>query len=204
MPSFVELILKHRRDWERILLNALMPTVSDEIRRAYRRMIRQAEGLGIQGAFDINNPKVQEWMLEYGAQRVVNITDTSEKQIRRVIAEGTEQGQTIREIATNLLDDPIIGEVATAYRAQMIARTETANAYLNGTRLGCIETNAMAQNAGMPQPYTHLVFIASPLCCDICQELDRQIRWAMDETIELPHPQCRWSVEPELSSSYLE
>jgi hypothetical protein len=203
MPSFIELLMAHRDEWERLLNQAMQPMIVKGINLGMAEIFKQAQSLGIRGAFDVTNPRVEAWAREYCAKRVTQIAETTQKRIQTVVADSLRDGKTIVEVRNALIEDPLIGEVSTRYRAEMIARTETANAYVNGNRLGCLESNAYAQEAGMAAPFSHLVLDANPGCCDRCSELDGVLMWSFDETVELVHPNCRCSTRVIISSSYL-
>ena len=204
MPlPFIELLMLHRPEWEKLLNDAISPMLYNSLHDGMKEVFAKATSLGIRAAFDVTNPRVEAWAREYCAKRVTQIADTTQKRIANVVADSLRDGKTLPQIRTALIEDPLIGEVSTKYRAETIARTETANAYVNGNRLGCLESNAQAQEAGVAVPFSHLVLDANPGCCDICSELDGVLMWSMDETVELPHPNCRCSTRVVISSSYL-
>lgn len=64
-----------------------------------------------------------------------NITDTTKNQIDAYIQRGLAEGQSINEIMTNLKKAGI-----TDFRAELIARTETARAANLGSQIGAIST----------------------------------------------------------------
>ena len=204
MPSFIEQILAQRPEWEKMLTAAMKPGVDEQIQSAMKDAFAKAKQLGIVGAFDVNNPRVKQWAEEYCAKRVTLICDATEKRLKEVISQSLDEGKTISELRRAILDDPLIGEVSTAMRAERIARTETANAFVNGTRLGCLESNQYAQEAGLPAPFSHQVLAANPLCCDLCNELDGILMWRMDENIELVHVNCRCSTRTIVNPAYAE
>lgn len=69
------------------------------------------------------------------AQLSGNITDTTKEQIRRFLIQGQEQGLTMPQIIELLKTTGI-----TNYRAELIARTETARAANIGSMVGAIST----------------------------------------------------------------
>ena len=60
------------------------------------------------------------------AKKVTKINDTTKGAIEKVCNDGIANGSTIDEIAANIQD---VFDGATGYRAEMIARTETARAW---------------------------------------------------------------------------
>lgn len=72
----------------------------------------------------------REWIATYVltklAHKVAQINDTTRKKIQEVIAIGMEQGLEWEKIAMLIMEKA--SDIASVYRAVMIARTETANA----------------------------------------------------------------------------
>ena len=69
------------------------------------------------------------------AQLVKDITDTTKEQIRRYLQKGITEGLTLNETIKNLKTAGI-----TNFRAELIARTETAKAANTGSVVGAIST----------------------------------------------------------------
>ena len=69
------------------------------------------------------------------AQLIKDITDTTREQIQRYLKKGIEEGLTLKETIKNLKTAGI-----TDYRAELIARTETAKAANTGSVVGAIST----------------------------------------------------------------
>jgi len=68
-------------------------------------------------------------------QLIKDITDTTKQQIQRYLKKGIEQGLTLQQTIKNLKTEGI-----TDYRAELIARTETAKAANTGSVIGAIST----------------------------------------------------------------
>jgi Phage Mu protein F like protein len=68
-------------------------------------------------------------------QLIKDITDTTKQQIQRYLKKGIEEGLTLKETIKNLKTAGI-----TDYRAELIARTETAKAANTGSVVGAIST----------------------------------------------------------------
>ncbi|MEI6490028.1 MAG: phage minor head protein [Bacteroidota bacterium] len=68
-------------------------------------------------------------------QLVQDLTDTTKEQIRRYLKQGLEQGIPLNQTISNLKTAGI-----TDYRAELIARTETAKAANTGSVVGAIST----------------------------------------------------------------
>ena len=65
---------------------------------------------------------VQEFIEQYGARKVVAISEATEEQIRRLITQGMKEGMGQREIAKLIREQtPIVAQI----RSEVIARTET-------------------------------------------------------------------------------
>jgi len=112
-----------------------------------------------------------------------SISQTTRDSLRTIVADGMERGATNDDLARDILD-------ATTFsrdRADMIARTESAMADVNGTYAGWKASGVVAGKQ----------FMAAPDCCDECQESDGEIVEIDDEFSagEPPlHPNCRCGV----------
>jgi SPP1 gp7 family putative phage head morphogenesis protein len=89
---------------------------------------------GLRIAFDIDNPEAVQFLRDYGAQRVTMINDTTRDYIRTLMVEGMEQGTSYTEMARQLRAR--FAEFSAPKpqrhlrnRAELVAVTETANAY---------------------------------------------------------------------------
>ena len=97
--------------------------------------------LGI--SFTLKNPRAVKWAKGYSANLITMLDDTSKAQIRTIIVDGLDRGLSYNAIAKNITQlyadfaqPPLKGgprHVRT--RAQLVAITETANAYQQGNYL---------------------------------------------------------------------
>lgn len=119
--------------------------------------------LGVRGAFDVTNPEVQTWLREYVFKFAEKVSATTSDQLREALTEALNTGETIPQIAARVQD--IFGDQATAYRAEMIARTESSR----------------AQNHGSIEAYKQsglvdgLEWTAFDGCCEFCDAMDGMI-----------------------------
>jgi hypothetical protein len=100
------------------------------LRRAYLLLLPAAyddatTALGLELAFDLANPRVQE-ILEELAERVVEIAETTREEIRALVGKAAEEGWSNEELARRLTE---LGEIRSRARARLIARTESASGY---------------------------------------------------------------------------
>ncbi len=97
----------------------LLPSLDEGLRRQYRRQIQQvlvAGGnasvvlqpkplAGVFGRFDGVNPRAVEWARAKSATLVQQVSETFKETVRTVIAEGIDEGITVRETARRLRED---------------------------------------------------------------------------------------------------
>jgi hypothetical protein len=106
------------------------------------------------------------------------ITDSTRDMIRGLLVDAMKEGQSTAQFAEAM---------KTAYpfsdaRAETIARTETGMADIRGTAMAWKESGVVVAAK----------FLASPDCCDECQEQDGDVvELEATDDIELPHPNCR-------------
>ncbi len=94
----------------------LLPGLDENLRRKYQTQIRQAlneagvASVKLQprvlastfGRFDLTNPRAIEWARQKSAGLVREISDGAKQTIRRVVAEGIDQGVPVRTTARRL------------------------------------------------------------------------------------------------------
>lgn len=81
-------------------------------------------------SFTLENPKVQAAIVDRAERLATYVTDTTSKQITRVVAAGRKAGMGIGEIS-RLINKSVFGGMS-ASRSTMIARTETIGAMNQG------------------------------------------------------------------------
>lgn len=140
------------------------------------------------GTFDRRDPFVSWTMTNYVGERIVSLEQTTRQDvtdlIRKTIAE-TQKPGTPFSLGTEIADK--IRERFADYRrwrADRIARTETAIAYNYGSVLGWKQSGV-----------TQVRVLDGD--CDICKLINGQI-WTLDEALRRPveHPNCERSFEP--------
>ena len=95
--------------------------------------------VGVAGAFDVTNPRVAEFAATYSQQFASEAAAASLRRARTVIARGLEQGQSAQQIA----DQISVDYAFSPERATVVARTETARAFVEGERLGWEESGVV-------------------------------------------------------------
>lgn len=115
------------------------------MRTYYPLMLARAFGdageqIGMEIAFDLANPRVQDVLDELVTQ-VTAITETTRDEIRALIGRQADEGWSIARLASEIRD--LAGTHAKA-RAEAIARTETATAYSKGQILAWKESGVVA------------------------------------------------------------
>jgi HK97 family phage portal protein len=95
--------------------------------------------VGVSGAFDVTNPRVAEFASTYAQQFASEAAAASLRRARSVIARGLEQGQSAQQIADQISTDYAFSPE----RATVVARTETARAFVEGERLGWEESGVV-------------------------------------------------------------
>ena len=95
--------------------------------------------VGVAGAFDVTNPRVAEFASTYAQEFASEASAASLRRARTVIARGLEQGQSVQQIADQISTDYAFSPE----RATVVARTETARAFVEGERLGWEESGVV-------------------------------------------------------------
>ena len=95
--------------------------------------------VGVSGSFDVSNPRVAEFAATYSDQFASEASSASLRRARSIIARGLEQRQSVQEIADLISNDYAFSPE----RATVVARTETARAFVEGERLGWEESGVV-------------------------------------------------------------
>lgn len=142
-------------------------------------------------AFDQANDKVQE-VLKDLAKLVTRIADTTREAIRALIGHQAAEGWSLQRLAKEIVDS---GLVVSQSRAKMIARTETAAAYSQGSMLAYTQSdlvNAIEWIATIDED-----------TCEDCKALNGTTTklgkaFADGSTAPPRHPNCRCAIAPVL------
>lgn len=119
------------------------------------------------------------------------ITDGTREWLRSTTEQAVAEGWSADEMAKAIMEDYAFS----ADRAEMIARTEIANADIAGSVAGWKASGLVNKKE----------WLAAPECCDECQEMNGK-KAPVDGTFEdgkdVPlHPQCRCDVLPVVNES---
>lgn len=144
------------------------------------------------------NAKAVEWAEGRAAELVTAIDETTRDRLQDLTVRALEGGWSNDELAAQIED----GDLFSEYRAEMIARTETAFADVQGNMAGWRETGVVESVQWI---------MAQDEVCDDCQSLNGQVvpldggifQAESGETIDGPplHPNCRCDVLPVLATA---
>jgi hypothetical protein len=154
-------------EWDGRLAEVVRPHIIDALRRGARLL---GEQLGITPSLDVHNPEVVGWIERYTGLLANRVNDTIREHIRQALIEGVMAGDGPKELrdriaqAFGCIRDPngiLQAGPDLMYRAEMIARTESARAETAGYREQARETGV-----------TQVRWVAAPDACEFCAELD--------------------------------
>lgn len=167
------------------LYGILEPHVVELLRIAWDDA-EQSTGV-VLGAFNLENETVQRILKEL-AKRVKDIDETTEETIQMVIGRQAAEGWTIERVRDELLDRAV---TESRTRAELIARTETADAYERGSHLYYKESGQVSGTE----------WLLGPNPCPICEGLSGKIVPLGEEfapgILHAPaHPACVCATAP--------
>lgn len=141
--------------------------------------------LGISAEFDLESVEVQD-VLDLLAKQVRNVAATTRDDIRRLTGQAAEAGWSPAQLAAEIGK---LGEIASASRAMLISRTESAMAYNHGTLLRYSQSGQVSG-----------VEVLDGTNDDICAAANGQV-WTLEEAADSPigHPNCVRAFVPVLS-----
>ncbi len=180
-----------------------MPDITDSLddgsaiermmRRFYPDLIEDAyldaarSGLAV--SFDLENPYNQT-VINRRAQQVRNVSDTTKDEIRRLLSLQSENGWSSEDLARMFES---LADTRSKTRALLIARTETAAMYSEGSI-------AAYKASGVVKGLEWLT-ADDELTCEICAPLNgtrTDLDGAFAEGVSFPpaHPACRCAIAP--------
>lgn len=135
--------------------------------------------------FDARNAEAQKWAKKHAGELITDITETTRKRIRNIVAEFGDLNESIDKIETAIGDED---------RAEVIARTETMRAVHEGQR----QLWDQAVDKGLlPEDYKR-TWITTPddRLCPVCEPLDGEVASAEGLYADIfdgppAHPNCR-------------
>ena len=156
---------------------ALMNIMQEYILASAALGIADANELYVDSGLSASSEAVIKVATDRSAKLVTNITETTRNRIQQSISTSLQLGENIDEATSRLsdtIDDP--------YRAEMIARTETRNSYVEGQ-------NTVANATGA----TSKVWDASSNPCPLCEENAEAGEIPVNDDFpngDEPHPNC--------------
>ncbi len=161
--------------------------------------------------FEVTNPAVSEFIRNYSIRLAGEVNTFTAMKLSENLAEGLDAGESTSQLANRVSETYTDFE---GYRSEMIARTESARAYTEGTREAWRESDVVAGKTW------RLAAGGCPICKTIAQQygadnpipLDQPF-YPLGSVIPLPdgkvyrvdyaaimgppgHPSCRCSVAP--------
>lgn len=170
----------------------LGPGISTLMRRFYPLLLEDAYSdagavLSLDLVFYLENEFVQE-TLDGLAKNVRAVAETTKEQIRSLVGKAAQEGWGVEELARQIRET---GEIASVSRSVLIAQTETATAYSQGSILAYQESGVVSG----------LEWLVAGDPCPICDPLDGQVAdlgkaFAGDIPHPPAHPGCRCAIAP--------
>jgi len=164
------------------------------LRRAYLLALPAAfadaaDVLGVDVAFDVDNPFVQAILSDL-ATRVRDIAETTREEIRGLVGQAAAEGWSVEQLARAIEG---LGEGHSRERARLIALTESAEAYSRGS-IAAYRASGVVQGKE---------WLLGPEPCPICQGLGGQVvdlgeEFARGIAHPPAHPRCTCAIAPVL------
>lgn len=114
--------------------------------------------------FNVANPEVQKFVDNYTARLASDVAEYTHVAAKDLLGDGLAQGESIPQLADRIRPwaevDPLTPSIGGAkYRSEMIARTESARAYVKGEQLAWKQTGVV----------TGKQWLLAPDSCPICE-----------------------------------
>ena len=146
--------------------------------------------IGVDLAFDLENPRVQE-TLHLLALQVRGISDTTREEIRGIVGRMASEGISYDAAAREIVQ---LAGIHSEARARTIAVTESARAWTQGSILAWQESGEVDR----------MEWSAEPDCCPICRTVQGTVvpLGAPFQGLMPPaHPNCRCALLPVLTDA---
>jgi len=141
--------------------------------------------LGIEGSFDVTNPRVVKWIKERCGMLIKSISDTTRDKLRKTLSEGVANGESIPSLASRV---SAVYDEAKGSRAKKIARTETIAASNQGA------LQAYDQSGVVEKKEWYCAI--DERTCEICSAMHKEVvdlHKNFSGGVDAPpaHPNCR-------------
>ena len=166
------------------LLASLRTRWNAQLAERLRELVREAISVGgaaglerlpaelrpdFDGAFDVTNPRVLEFVDSYTMRLAGQVEDHTLDHLQRMTREWAERDQPVTELAKEIEQDP--SGLFDRNRAEMIARTESARAFVQGEELGWQESGAVAAKR----------WLLSSMACEFCRAAAAEVNRRINE-----------------------
>lgn len=150
--ELVRLLFENYDDWIGLVYNATKDGLTRILAESGKQTLAQ---LQVEVDFDLQNPRAVAWLANHAMEDSKSYSDTMKEEIGNLVREGVDQGASIDTIAESIsgfFDDQ------SDWRAERIARTETANAYSQGNLEGYKQSGIVSGKYWVPDAQA----------CEIC------------------------------------
>jgi SPP1 gp7 family putative phage head morphogenesis protein len=163
--------------WNKKLKKLSKPLLLEIVQEGVESAINE---LGIEVAWNIDNPRVDKWIQEELGSKIQGINDTTLENLKGTLQDGIDLGEGVDDLAKRVRETY---EDAKGYRAETIARTETISAFTEGNR-------QLYQESGVKQLQFYTA--TDERVCEECYSKHGN-KYGIEEAqgIIPVHPQCR-------------
>jgi len=163
--SIIDLILYPKGKLTAAMAASLRSILSSELEAMGQHAL---DDIRLDAAFDVDNPRVQDWLDTYSVKLSQNLEDVNEQMIREQLIDGINAGEGIPELTARVHD---LFDSWDRARAEMIARTETIRASNQAALEAYHESGVVKFKTWLPGPES----------CDICVDLGLKDPIPLDE-----------------------
>lgn len=183
--SKLELNKRHKSILDRVNFDKVAAEYTEQLTKLIKEPMAEILGaswesgvgkLGMDVAFDVSNPEVVKFMEDYTVRLARNITENTVNQIKDRVALSLDEGMTINQIKDVISETPGFMEEGIRNRAEMIARTESARAYVEGELSGWESSGVVAGKQ----------WLLAPNACQFCKAAHKIFNTKMRDLREVP------------------
>jgi len=184
--DLVRLLFTNYNEWVGLVYNASKEQMTKVLGDSGKVALAE---VNVDTDFDLENPRATDWLQKNALENATSYSGTLKDDIGQVVTDGVANGESIPDITASI---GAFFDGQSDYRAERLARTETGDAYSQGSLEGYKQSGVVAGKE----------WLADDSACDVClgNEDDGVIPldddFSSGDDSPTAHPNCECSLQP--------
>lgn len=180
--DMVRILFENYDDWVGIVQNSTPQGLKDIYETSGKEAIASVDA---EGSFDLENPRAVDWLNNHAAEMVTSVVGTTKDKISTLVTNAMDEGLSVTRLPD--LIQTIVPDFAD-WESERIARTETINAFSQGTLEGYKQSDVVDKKYWIPDE------AACPICEGNAEDgeigLDEEFSSGVDAPVAHPNCEC--------------